>query len=305
MTITRIATSTTQDQVRASMQVAQAKLGTISKQISSGEQSDTFLGIANDVSTEAFLNVKNIWENANAKVKNNSLLQNKLAEQEKTVRGLQEVASKVKLFIQTVKSPESGSQVDVVGLAKNHLHEIKNLLSSQFNGQYLFSGAKVDINPTDDIVNVSNIVLGIPTANYYKGDDVVSSSNISDKQNLEYGIKANDPSIQKLIASLHKAIEGKTLNDPTKYTDAAALGDQSHKELSSMISKVGSNSKAIESAVKEGEKAISKFNDFIKQVQKTDEIDVLTKLPEIQTQLQVAMMLLTRINSMSLADYIK
>ena len=104
---------------------------------------------------------------------------------------------------------------------------------------------------------------------------------------------------------MHKAIEGKTLNDPTKYTDAAALGDQSHKELSSMISKVGSNSKAIESAVKEGEKAISKFNDFIKQVQKTDEIDVLTKLPEIQTQLQVAMMLLTRINSMSLADYIK
>ena len=128
MTITRIATSTTQDQVRASMQVAQAKLGTISKQISSGEQSDTFLGIANDVSTEAFLNVKNIWENANAKVKNNSLLQNKLAEQEKTVRGLHEVASKVKLFIQTVKEPESGSQVDVVGLAKNHLNEIISVL---------------------------------------------------------------------------------------------------------------------------------------------------------------------------------
>ena len=55
MTITRIATSTTQDQVRASMQVAQAKLGTISKQISSGEQSDTFLGIANEENIKAMI----------------------------------------------------------------------------------------------------------------------------------------------------------------------------------------------------------------------------------------------------------
>jgi flagellar hook-associated protein 3 FlgL len=305
MTISRIATSTTQDQVRSSMQSAQAELGKISKQLSSEEKSNSFLGIATDVSTEAFLSVKNELETVTSRLKNNSLLEKKLVEQESAVRGLQDVASKVKLFIQTVRNPASGSQVDVVGLSKNYLSEIKHLLAAQFNGQYLFSGAKLDINPIDDIVNTSNLILGNLTGNYYKGDDIVSSSNISDKQNIDYGIKANDPSIQKLIGCLHKAIEGKTLNDPTKYTDAAAWADQSHKELSSTISKVGSNMQAVVSTVKSDGAAVLKLNEFVKNVQKTDQIDAMTMLPEIQVKLQAAMMLLTRINSMSLADYIK
>ncbi len=304
--VSRVSTSASQEALRESMNKAHKDLSKVVKQQSTEQRSETFAGLTGEVSTETLLRVQNSLDKVDARTKNNTLLQKKLFEQQNAITGLQDVARSALLDIQTTRNPVNINSVDIVNLAKNHLGSIKHFLSAQFNGQFIFSGSKVNENPTGDIVNVSNIdLLNNPSVNYYKGDDIVTTSKISDDHDLDYGIKASDPTIAKLIASLHKAIEAKTTNDPTKYDEAMLWVEQANKELSSMTSKIGSNMRAVESVTNHDKANITQMAEFIKDVQKIDLTETTTKLMEVQAKLQATMMLLTRINSISLADYIK
>ncbi len=301
----RISTLTSQEQVRKSMQTSQGDLGRVTKQITSAKKSDDFIGLAKETPTENYLSIRNTLTTISTSSKNNALLANKIEAMETAVSGLKELASDVKLLLQQTRDPVSGNNVDTVALAKNYLLDIKHYLSAEFNGQKLFAGSRMDVRPVGDIANVSNIVGSAPTANYYQGDDAIIQSRISDESIVEYGITANNPTFQKLIASLHQLIDGKVNNDPSKYTQAIAWADESNVELSAMISRVGSNAQKVDSELKKAQDSVLKLKELVANIEDTDTAEAMTELMAIQTQLQAAYMLLVRINSTSLADYIK
>jgi len=301
----RVSTLNTQELVNRSVKSVNGELSRITKQITSGKRADTFLGISDKVSTEEFVSVKNAVNTISARSRNNALLVNKLNEYEGSVSNLQDIASKTKLLIQQAKDPVSGSSVDVVGLAKNLLSEAKSYLNTQFNGQYIFAGSKVDIAPIDDIEDNSSIILDAPSANYYNGDEIVANSRISEATFIEYGIKASDPSFQELIGSLHQVIDARTSGDSSKYDDAITWAEQSSKGLSMMLSKVGSSMEAVESHLKIDEQTALRLKDLISEIEDTDTPAAMAELMAVQAQMQAAYMLLARINSSSLADYMK
>ncbi len=301
----RISTMTSQQQVRNSMQSSQGELARITKQITSTKQSDDFKGLKDQTPIENYLDLRNSLETITARAKNNQLLNHKMQAIEGSVTSLKEIASQVKLLIQQTRDPGSGNRSDTVVLAQNHLSAIKHHLSARFNGQSLFAGSRYDVVPVGDITKVSNVAINTPTANYYKGDNTIVSSQISEEHLIEYGITANNPTFQKMIASLHQLIDGKLNNDPTKYTQAATWSDEADTELSNMISRIGSHSKKIESELKDAEAYVNTLHETVGKIENTDLPMAAAELMSIQTQIQAAYMLLVRINSTSLADYIK
>jgi flagellar hook-associated protein 3 FlgL len=301
----RISSMNAQEQVKRTVNNVNGELSRLTKQITSGQKADSFIGLSDKVSTEEFISVKNAVNAMAARSRNNALLQNKLSEYDNAATNLQSIASRTKLLIQQAKDPVSGSAVDVIPLAKNLLNEAKSYLNTQFNGQYIFAGSKVNVPPIGDIENNTNIVLDNPTSNYYMGDEVVTSSRISEETFLEYGIKADDSSFQKLIGSLHQVIEARTFGDESKYNDAITWAEESSKGLSMMLSKVGSSMEAIESHLKIDEQSALRMKDFLSNIEDTDIPEAMGELMAVQAQMQAAYMLLTKINSTSLADYMR
>ncbi len=91
-------------------------------------------------------------------------------------------------------------------LIDGFLDELQLLLNFSYNGEYLFSGLKVNVKPIDDIVNVANVADdGCYTDIYYRGDF-----------NGRY-INAGDELIQKAIAAMHIAKKPSRENLDTAY----------------------------------------------------------------------------------------
>jgi flagellar hook-associated protein 3 FlgL len=301
----RTSTASTQQQVKRSMDSSLKELARVTKQVTSGKRTTDYLGISEKITPEDFTNIKNSVSNIHARTKNNGLLKNKLNAYDHAITGLQELSSNIKVFIQQAKTPASGQTLDVVSIAKNYLGEVKHYLSSQFNSQHLFSGSKLSTDPLNDIVTNSNILLNTPTASYYQGDNELATSKISDENILEYGILGNHSAFQNLIGGLHRAIEARVEGNDAKFLDAYNWVHTASSELSSMLSKVGNDMDVVDSQLKMDEQTTLRLNEFVSQVEDTDTPEAMAELISIQAQLQAAYMLLVRINSSSLADYIK
>lgn len=292
------------NQTKNSMRAAQGNINKLSYQISTGNKSQNYAGLSDSMPIESYLKTKNILSSMEDRITMNGLLTKKMSEMENSITSLSDVIQDGISLVIKAKDPVIGPQLDSTGLAKQLLEKIKGLMNNQFNGQYLFSGSKVNTVPNGDFVNTSNIVSGNVTGNYYQGDDDVQKAKISAESTITYGIKANDPALQKLIGALHFIIEGKTTNDNSKFTTAYNLFDESKTDVNNLIAKLGNNNSIVENQIEQDSSLTIRLRETLQGVDEVDITEAMGELVNVQVQLQAAYMLLVKASSITLADYL-
>jgi flagellar hook-associated protein 3 FlgL len=288
-----------------SIRSAQKNIAKISNQVTSGIESRDFHGISHKTSIENHLINKNAKETLDGRIQNNTFLTSKMNSIEGSVMGLQDVVRDGLVLAVRARSAGPGSGLDTQGLAKQYLSKVHNLMQTQFNGQYLFSGSDIRTIPVNDFVNTSNLVSGNVTTNYYLGNNDQMISKISDTGQVEYGFKANDPAVSKLVGAFHKMIEGYSLNDSTKYTEAVDLLNESKIELSSYTARLGNSYAQVDEQLKLDKSLSLKLNELISDVESVDIPTAMADMVNSQVKLQASYMLLVRANSITLADYLR
>lgn len=118
-------------------------------------------------------------------------------------------------------------------------------LNVEYNGQYLFSGSKIDVKPVLDISRNTNLMLDlnkhelVPTANYYRGDGYINSIEIFPGEVVQYGITAADETFQKMIAGLHYMRDGLSDNNKEAINKGKQLLQTSISEIQEKIMQLG------------------------------------------------------------------
>lgn len=293
------------NQTKKGMNKAQADINKLSYQVSSGNKSENYAGLSDSMPIEAYLKTRNIVASVEDRVRLNELLNRKMAAMESSVIGLTDVIKDGLSLLVKAKDPIMGPQLNSDELSRQQLEKVKSLLNNQFNGQYLFSGSRVSTLPTGDFVNTSNIVSGNVTANYYVGDNVTQTAKISEESSIPYGIKASDAAMQKLIGAFHFIIEGKNLNDPTKFDQAYSLLEESKVEVNNLIAKLGNNNMMVDNQIEYDNALTIRFKEALHEVDEVDVTEAMGELVNIQVQLQASYMLMVRASSITLADYLR
>ena len=112
---------------------------------------------------------------------------------------------------------------------------IGQTVTSQLNKRdafgYVFGGSKVDTPPVgSNVLAVTNIVNGDPSANYYQGDSLTQSVQATDDMAVTWGIAADHPVFQNFYAAYHLAMQADANNDQglamqaTQYLQQAVDG---------------------------------------------------------------------------------
>jgi flagellar hook-associated protein 3 FlgL len=278
----------------------------LSKQISSQKQYDQFsevdphtLRVLQDLETETKI--------SETRIQNNILLDKRLGEYENTLSSLRDVLDETLNFVQIAKNPASGRNLPISDIANSFINQVKGFLNKTYEGRHIFSGSKTDVAPVEpNVALISNISAnGTISANYYRGDNVTPTQQISEFQTIDYAITANNETFQKFFAALHltkKFEETKDYSYIAKTNDL--LQDVKHG-LSNMLSVIGSHSDNIRRSMHDESMSLKAKKELKSSIIDTDIPTASTEFALKQAKLQALFMLTAKTADMSILGYLK
>jgi flagellin-like hook-associated protein FlgL len=283
---------------------ASSKVLKAQRQVSSGVAIDSFTDLNKIGPIENYLSLKNNFQSIDNYLTNNKTTLNRITTMDKSLDSLIKVAGDMRQALTTRKSP-AGRSMGLAQIVKtNFLPTIKDNLNSQFQGLYMFSGSKNDVQPVGDILNSSNIINGVITSNYYNGNNVKISSGVTESLNLEYGITANEKVFQNLIAVANKFISADENNDNSIMNESSVLINQTIEELVQLRAKCNNHEKSVKDANLGLNNQKEYYNQVITGIVETDIPVVMTELYNHKGILEASYKAFAIINKMNLTDYI-
>jgi flagellar hook-associated protein 3 FlgL len=244
--LNRIATATNQQIAINSLQSRQASLAETQKQISSGDKYSTFAAIAKDGETRRIADFESVLSQITSYKQNNTVLSSRLNTMDNTLSALEDINTKAIAAIALERSANSQNN-PLRQQLEAFLQQIEGQLNVNTDGRYLFAGAATGNKPVDSLVT-SNLdsVTGEPNDGYYKGDDATLSQAVSADVVIQYNIKANHPTFQKLIGALHLAIKAESTGNDAGLASAVDIANSAQKDLVNMRGLLGANAATIE-----------------------------------------------------------
>ena len=271
------------------------EVNSINQEVASGKRVSVFSDVAEKTNISSFLYNKNALEGHVSQLKSNQLLDGRLGAVEAALRAIYQIYESVK---QLAISAEHDTPGSVREQSRQFLASLETNLNANFNGSYLFSGNEIKTPPVEGIVDNTNIVDGVVTGNYYQGDEASQMALINDDFLMDYGVKADDEGFKNLIAGLHDLIAG----DYAGGQDKIDIGGTRVEE---MVSRLGNNVRILHQYIEYDSRYELELETRISEFEDTDLSEAMTRLFNTKTQLEALYMLMARLNSMSIVEYIR
>ena len=279
----------------------QQDLAKLQRQITTARKADTFQELGSDVIR--VLELETSIATADRFIDTNKTVIKRLQTTDSAISAIQKIALDFKVAL-TRENSSSGPAQDLTGLAENALDNITDQLNKKDGSRFLFAGSKTDGAAVGDLKLFSNLINNVPTANYYRGDDVVFTTKASESLDVNYGIKANDDTFKNLIGAIHKAIEAEASGENDTLVTAGTLLDNAMEQLITMRSGIGINQQTMEGANKQHTIVKTQLEDFLGDVIDTDIVEASIRVAENQALLTASMQTFVRLSQLTLSDFL-
>lgn len=283
----------------------QDELKTVSIQIATGNKHEDFQGFASDGTVERYISLNSTIKATDTYIKSNDII---LAKTKTLGQALDQITVVTEDVINTIvqrNNGASGDNLDVNILVDSYLDSIEAILNTRFDGQYIFAGTKTDTKPISNLTssNVHSSTL-ITNANYYLGNSAIASVNITQSEQLSYGITANDQAFQNLIGSIHLLKEAHTNDDENMLSDALNMANDA---LDQIVSLSASNTLSSQRLLKTNETLTSvgtlAFENFTDVAFIRPEI-AATKMFELEAVIEATYLAFNRLSNLRLSNFL-
>lgn len=197
----------------------------------------------------------------------------------------------------------STDNTTLISNAKSTLSSLVAEMNTTYAGNYVFAGSAVDTKPVDVSAMTAQTDPTTADTSYYKGDDTVASVKVGDDTTVSYGVTADNAAFEAGIRALNTISAGNT--DTASITSASNLVDSAMTGLTTIQSQLSLNSKALESAVTDQSDYQSFVSSSVTDLDSVDVAQAASDLSNYTTQLQAAYSAIGKIQSLSLASYLK
>lgn len=298
----------------------QRDIADLQKQISSGYKADRYKDL--DGEAQRLLQLRNQATRFTTYRDNIRAVNPRLDQMEAGASALLETSSKLRSFLLNVTNGGTYNSIDVKIQAQQYLNDALAQMNKQHDGKYVFAGSESNTAPVDvtnytaapynaapytppDFTDPVNS-LTAPNTVYYEGDTLKAQVRISDNEVVDYGLTADDPAFGQLLLALRAIINdpptGVTLEQ--QLDNALNASIKAVEGFSNMLYKIGVTGETLDDKEAELSDVIDKAAMSIADISATDIAAAMTQLTSVQTQLEATFMTVSRINNLSLLNYL-
>ena len=302
MTIGNVSTYTILQTTLTNVTKVEGDLNTEQEQLSSGNKSADFTGLADQ--TQQFLSLDNILSKTNQYLSDNKVVETRLSA---TSTALTQIINSATSFQSLLSQRLSG--VSNSAAFDTQIQGVWQQLSSQLNtsvnGSFIFSGTKTNTPPVNTATFPTLLSSGVPDTSYYHGSAQDMSARAQDNTVITYNVRADTPGFQNLIAGLVMARQGNANNSSDDLKKAENLVQSGLQSIIGTQATVGATSAQFSSIDTSLSNQKLYWQGIQQSIGSADIASVSTQVAINQGILQAAFQAFAKITSLRLADYLK
>ncbi|GGB25976.1 hypothetical protein GCM10011505_04000 [Tistrella bauzanensis] len=298
----RVTTFSQQTRSLDSMLDIQRRVYDTNTQISSGKVAQNFAGIAGD--TERTLGLRAEATRIDNYMSNVTSVDRRLTLVDQSLETMSDVASSLRTTLMQATSDGLKDAVPLKEQAEGMLQTVISALNVSEDGRFLFSGSRTDTAPVANPVP-DPLTFGVAEDNYYTGDDIALSARLDDAMEMTYGMTADRQAFQDLIGSLKAAIHAAEIGSTATAESALTMVNDAIGKLADYRAEVGANQARLDKTMASHEDRLVVQNEAIASIENTDIPSAAIRMASEQTLLDASYMMVSQVNRMSLADYLK
>ncbi|HVA12266.1 MAG TPA: hypothetical protein VNF99_03370 [Stellaceae bacterium] len=306
--MSNVSTVEQQSQMLQYLQQLQSEASTLQGQISTGQKSTTYAGIAPQaaqaIDLQATQSLQQGYINTIGTV-STRLQTMSLA--------MQNVASIATSFQNTLANNAfSSSGASVQETAQQLLTELGSYLNTQDGSRYVFSGnqtATPTFNPAG-LPSPGDLTTNV-AADYYGGDNGVAQATVDTNVTMKYGVTGNNPAFEQVIRVLNYYANHAAPLSQSNPTDVANAqqGQQmmatAAQQVQQLVASDGEQQADLTQLGTAHQNAMTLATTSLNGIQQVDSATAITQLNTLQTQLQASYQTINILQSLSLANYLK
>ena len=182
------------------------------------------------------------------------------------------------------------------------IQQVQGQLNIRLDDRYLFAGSRTDTPP---VAIPDPLPAGLTAADYYRGDDRLLTVRADVDIEFGYGVTAADPAFEKLFGALATARQAELDDDRVGFGVAIDAAGDAISMLVRTRSNMNTNSSRLE-AIKDGQEGgLVYLDDLVGRIEDTDPAEAMSRLASDSAMLEASYLAISRINNLSLADYLR
>jgi flagellar hook-associated protein 3 FlgL len=299
----RVATFALSDQMIAASLRTQSIMANEQIQESSGVTSEDFAGYG--ANTQSVVNLQISVTRAQTYIDAATQADSKVQVMYSAVGSVTTLITNLRTQLSAATNGSSTSTASLISSAKDMLSEMGSILNTQYDGDYVFSGASTSTAPVD-LTSFGSGTGSLSTADtsYYQGDDQAASVRVADDQTVTYGVTADNSAFEQVMRVL-KYIGNATSLSSSDITTALDMASSALDATSVVQSRLSDASSQIENASSQQTDYKSYASTLASNLTSVDVAAVTAQLSTYQAQLEASYSAISKIDSMSLASYLK
>jgi flagellar hook-associated protein 3 FlgL len=234
-----------------------------------------------------------------------TLANNKVQVMYDAVKQMVDVITGLKTSLSAATIGSGPATSSAITSAQQALQQMGSLLNTQYNGEFVFGGARTTTAPAD----LSSFATGagsLTTADtsYYKGDSEIASVRVSADQTVPYGVTADNPAFEQIMRAL-KFVANSTTLSSSDITSALDLADSALDATTTVWAKISNSSAQIESASSLQNDYQSFAQTLGNNLTGVDVAAISAQMATYQAQLTASFSAISKIQGMSLASFLR
>ena len=313
--MTRISTAAQSQFLLDALLQRQADVRESSDRVATLKTSTTFQGIARDATT--LLATKETEGRTLKFLETNRLVESQLELYDTSLQQLANIGQAVRESV--IGALNTGSPIALVAEIEAFFQDAVSLLNIRFNGQYLFSGTRVD-QPPVSADTPSGLLALTQTSDAFSNNTARLQARISDNTVLEFGVLADEVGTD-LFEAIRRILQfdGGTLpsgagafapagqfSDPMTIAQRDFLAgelaglEQIAKDLNEIVASNGVKMRRVADVQQRHEDDRLFLRKLIGDIEEVDPAEAVTKLNDDRTALEATMQILIRLDRLNL-----
>lgn len=205
----------------------QQRLFNAQTQVGTGLESQDFAGISREAGR--LVSVKAEFARVDQFLDNIETTDRRLDFMGFSLERIEEVGRSFRTTLLGAKNGDAANVIGLPALAQGLLDQIVDLLNVRDESRFLFAGGNIRTQPVDlnNGVYTPPVVPPFPAVadtNWYGGDSVVQQARIDEGFIINYGVRADNPAIERVIRAFD-AISEITFSSPASAAEVTAIDD--------------------------------------------------------------------------------
>lgn len=307
--MTRIATLAQHNLMQSQIAQTQGKIQELQIQTSSGQKAQRYSGIASD--SLRLLNLENDRARIDQYVNGNGTVNLRLQAMETSVSETFDLATQLKTLLVNAISGDNASILSLNATATDMMNEAERDLNVKIGDRYLFSGTATGTAPVD----ISDPAFTAPPTSYpsnadtsyYQGNGTRLTTRVADNFDLTWGVTADEPGFEQLMRALHLVAtsDNSSAPDTNRLQEALNVVNQAIANIPTIRSRIGSAQKSIDQVNTSHQDSKLYMDQTISDIKGVDIPLAVTQLTNDQNILEASYMTVSRLSSLTLANFLK